>query len=37
MASFKVVVSDPKEGRAYQIDVKDAEANALIGKAIGDV
>jgi small subunit ribosomal protein S6e len=37
MANFKVVVSDPKEGRAYQIDLKDNEANALIGRAIGDV
>ncbi len=37
MANFKVVVSDTKEGRAYQIDVKDAEANALIGKSIGNV
>ncbi|AKB28463.1 SSU ribosomal protein S6e [Methanosarcina siciliae T4/M] len=37
MANFKVVVSDPKEGRSYQIDIKDAEANALIGKSIGDV
>ena len=37
MANFKVVVSDPKEGRAYQVDVTDAEANALIGKSIGDV
>jgi small subunit ribosomal protein S6e len=37
MANFKVVVSDTKEGRAYQIDVKDAEANALIGKSIGEV
>ncbi|HII93709.1 MAG TPA: 30S ribosomal protein S6e [Methanosarcina sp.] len=37
MANFKVVVSDPKDGRAYQIDLKDAEANALIGKSIGDV
>ncbi|RXA19473.1 30S ribosomal protein S6e [Methanosarcina sp. MSH10X1] len=37
MASFKVVVSDPKEGRAYQVDVKDPETNALIGKSIGDV
>jgi small subunit ribosomal protein S6e len=36
MANFKVVVSDPKEGRAYQVDLKDAEANALIGKSIGD-
>ena len=37
MANFKVVVSDPKDGRAYQIDLKDAEANALIGKSIGNV
>jgi len=37
MANFKVVISDPKEGRAYQVDVKDAEANALIGKSIGNV
>ena len=37
MASFKVVVSDPKEGRSYQVDLKDAETNALIGKSIGDV
>jgi small subunit ribosomal protein S6e len=37
MANFKVVVSDPKEARAYQLDVKDAGANALIGKAIGNV
>lgn len=37
MANFKVVVSDPEAALAYQIDVKDAEANALIGKAIGDV
>ena len=36
MANFKVVVSDPKEARAYQIDIKDAEANALIGKSIGE-
>lgn len=37
MASFKVVVSDPKEGRSYQVDLKDAEANALVGKSIGEV
>ena len=37
MASFKVVISDPKEARAYQRDIKDPEANALIGKAIGDI
>ncbi|MDD2439736.1 MAG: 30S ribosomal protein S6e [Methanosarcinaceae archaeon] len=37
MANFKVVVSDPKDALAYQLDVKEAEANALIGKSIGDV
>ncbi|MGB9940057.1 30S ribosomal protein S6e [Methanosarcina sp.] len=37
MASFKVVISDPKEARAYQVDVKDPDTNALIGKSIGDV
>jgi small subunit ribosomal protein S6e len=37
MANFKVIVSDPKEARAYQLNIKDAEANALIGKSIGDV
>jgi small subunit ribosomal protein S6e len=37
LANFKVVVSDPKDGHAYQIDLKDAEANGLIGRAIGDV
>ncbi|MDD3041798.1 MAG: 30S ribosomal protein S6e [Methanosarcinaceae archaeon] len=37
MANFKVVVSDPENALAYQLDVKDAEANALIGKAIGNV
>lgn len=37
MANFKVVVSDPETALAYQLDVKDAEANALIGKSIGNV
>lgn len=37
MANFKVVVSDPKDGHAYQLDIKDAEANALIGRSIGNV
>ena len=36
MANFKVVVSDPKAARAYQIDVQDANANGFLGKAIGD-
>jgi len=34
---FKVVISDPKTGRAYQTVVSGANANKLIGKQIGDV
>ncbi len=34
---FKVVVSDPKTGKAYQKTVSGANANRLIGKQIGDV
>jgi small subunit ribosomal protein S6e len=34
---FKVVVSDPKTGKAYQTVVSGANANKLIGKQIGDV
>jgi len=34
---FRVVVSDPKTGRAYQKVVGGANANRLIGKQIGDV
>ncbi len=34
---FKVVISDPKTGRAYQKTVEGANANRLIGKQIGDV
>jgi len=37
MANFRVVISDPKEALAYQLNIKDAEANALIGKSIGEV
>ena len=35
MADFKVVVSDPKT-KAYQFDVKGADANKLIGRSIGE-
>jgi small subunit ribosomal protein S6e len=34
---FRVVISDPGTGRAYQRVVEGANANRLIGKKIGDV
>ncbi len=34
---FKVVISDPKTGKAYQKEIGGANANKLIGKQIGDV
>uniref|UniRef100_A0A7C3YQX0 Small ribosomal subunit protein eS6 n=1 Tax=Geoglobus ahangari TaxID=113653 RepID=A0A7C3YQX0_9EURY len=34
---FKVVISDPKTGKAYQKEVSGANANKLIGKQIGDI
>jgi len=34
---FKVVISDPKTGKAYQKEVSGANANKLIGKRIGDI
>lgn len=36
MAEFKVVVADPKTGRAYNVDAGSGTAGALIGKKIGD-
>lgn len=36
MADFRVVVSDSKTGKAYQVVSSGAEANQLIGKRIGD-
>ncbi|MCS7130824.1 MAG: 30S ribosomal protein S6e [Archaeoglobaceae archaeon] len=33
---FKVVVSDPKTGKAYQKTVSGANANRLVGKQIGE-
>lgn len=35
MTSFKLVISDPKEKNAYQVEV-DKKASALVGKKIGD-
>jgi small subunit ribosomal protein S6e len=33
---YKVVVSDPKSGKSYQVSVKDEQAKKLRGKKIGD-
>jgi len=36
MVDFKVVVSDPKTGRAYNVDASGGAAGAIVGKSIGD-
>jgi small subunit ribosomal protein S6e len=36
MAKFKIIVSDPKSGRAKTVEVEGARAVPLIGKKIGD-
>ncbi|NYT16596.1 MAG: 30S ribosomal protein S6e [Methanomicrobiales archaeon] len=36
MVEFKVVLSDQKSGRAYNINVSGGPAGAIIGKRIGD-
>lgn len=33
---FRVVISDPKSGKAYQVELKDAGANKFLGRRIGD-
>lgn len=33
---FRVVVSDPKSGKAYQVELKDPGASKFLGKRIGD-
>jgi small subunit ribosomal protein S6e len=35
MADFKLVVSDPKTGKAYNVDVAGAKSNKIIGRPIG--
>ena len=37
MAQFKVVVSDPATGKSEAKEVKDAEAQLLVGRKIGEV
>ena len=36
MASFKLTIADPKEGKTYQREVKDAEAAGFLGLNIGE-
>jgi small subunit ribosomal protein S6e len=36
MVEFKIVLSDPKTGRAYNLNVSAGQAGSLIGKKIGD-
>ncbi|RLF89157.1 30S ribosomal protein S6e, partial [Thermococci archaeon] len=36
MATFKLVISDPKSGIAKQIEITGDAAEKLIGKKIGD-
>ncbi len=36
MATFKVVISDPKSGVAKQVEISGAQAENLIGLRIGD-
>jgi len=35
MVDFRVVISDPKSGRAYQAEVSGAHASKFVGKVIG--
>lgn len=36
MVDLKVVVSDPKTGRAYNVDASGGAAGTIVGKRIGD-
>jgi len=37
MVSFKLVLSDPKTGKSEASEVKDAQAQPLLGRKIGEV
>ncbi len=37
MVSFKLILSDPKTGKSEVSEVKDASAQLLIGRKIGDM
>lgn len=36
MASFKVVIADPETGKSTSVELKDQQAQPLIGMKIGD-
>ncbi len=36
MASFKVVIADRKEGKAKSVEIKDQQAQPLLGMRIGE-
>ena len=37
MVQFKIVISDPKTGKSEALEVKEAAAQALLGRKIGEV
>ena len=36
MATFKIIVADPKTGKSQSVELKDQEAQPLLGLKIGD-
>jgi small subunit ribosomal protein S6e len=36
MVNFRIVISDPKSGKAYQVELKDPGAGRFLGRRIGD-
>jgi small subunit ribosomal protein S6e len=36
MVELKIVVSDPKTGRAFNVDASGGAAGAIVGKRIGE-
>ncbi len=36
MASFKVVIADPKSGKSQFVELRDQQAQAVVGLKIGD-
>ena len=36
MAEFKIILSDPKTGRAYNLNVSGGQAGTFVGRKIGD-
>jgi small subunit ribosomal protein S6e len=37
MAQFKLIVSDPKTGKSEAKELKDSEAQVMVGKKLGEV